>query len=396
MDRPGERDRVRGDEVLGHEPVGDRADAEVLVGPRHEALVPGHGVAALTGLVAFASDQQQLVTVGRGRSTQRTLRPVVRQVHAGWRRRLDLARHHVGRLRFGEGKEESPVEERQAGGHHRPPSLDRAMVGVDPDALGAVAHATDPDLLAHRSTPIGDLGGHVVQERHGVELRLVGEADGTGGCEREAGGPDLCIQPDGGEQLDLPFHLRRGGLLECVRHRGACLPSAVHVPCDPARVEPVESVPVGLEVRQGRGSVTGRLDRLGGQIVQDRHLRRAVAGRPVGDGSGLEHDDVDTLFGQSDRGREAGDAGADHDAVGPLGQFAVGEAGPSPTSAIEPERLGAVGQRRAGDGAVARAVAVVRGIRGSLVRRAPRPAGSERAQGIPAAAGRDRTDDGAP
>ena len=75
---------------------------------------------------------------------------------------------------------------------------------MDGHTTPAVADPPDPEVLAQMSTAVGDLGGQVVEERDGIELRLVRDAYRAGGFEREAGVVELSVETGRGEQLDLP------------------------------------------------------------------------------------------------------------------------------------------------------------------------------------------------
>ena len=245
----------------------------------------------------------------------------------------------------------------------------------------------DPNALDDVAAPVGDLGGEIVQEGDRIELGLVGQPDGADGGERQPGVVALGVEAEAVEQGDLAVEVTARRFVDCVGQRRLGLPGALDVALDAVLVDPVEPVSVGGHVRLGDLAATGRAMFWVARSCSTETLAELEPVAPPA------MTPMSTTTTSTPR-RASSTAVASPAMPAPTTtQSAVAGSSRSANRAWAPPRRSNQSEldwsgRAVGEGAASVGAEVVRGIRGSLVRRALRPAGSERAQGIPAPAAR--------
>jgi hypothetical protein len=229
------------------------------------------------------------------------------------------------------GEERSAVEDRNPGrqhtllGGHQDPVL-IGGVGVDWRNLNAhgiivgdAAHANAFDQPAAVRLELDD---EALQERHGVDLRLVAQPDTTGERERNVG--FRCpVRGQTGLAAGVQFGAGVGDAGCGLRIAERVFPLSVEPVLLAVPEQPVAALQVAGHVPLDHvlavpGGDAGEL-----RALEQADLAGRVAGGPRAHVTGLDHHDALARTGQQHGGRHAGDACTHHDDVG--GHLAVVE-----------------------------------------------------------------------
>ena len=169
-----------------------------------------------------AADDQALAVRGR-RIAHGPGGGIGRDVHAAGDVAGHPVGHAVGPLRLQPREEPAAVEDRNTGGEHTLLGLDGELVGlgrahVQRQLVAFARNLLHANALREAAAALFELDDQAVQQRHRIELGLLGEPDAAVERERDVGFVDpFRLQPGGLARLEFgpsptehPFGLRVG------------------------------------------------------------------------------------------------------------------------------------------------------------------------------------------